>query len=222
MALTATWRDSSARTGARKRAFTAARRHSRRVRALRFLLPVAGVLAVAAFAAKTHFSFPGMADLTSAGLSVTRNSIIMDRPRLTGFAGDKREYTVAADRAIQPLASPGEVRLESLQATLTSATGGVTTISADSGDYDHTNNTLRLFGTIEVNSAEGYKLTMTDADIDFEAETMVTENPVKIGYEDSEITGDRMSATDGGQRIVVEGGVRTVVNRAATAAAPTQ
>jgi lipopolysaccharide export system protein LptC len=196
---------------ARARAFVRARRHSRRVRALRYLLPVAGVLAIAGFFVKTHLAFPGAPDLARAGLSVTGSSIIMDQPRLTGFTGDSREYSVAADRAIQPLGNPGEVRLETLEATLLSADRGATKIAAETGDYDHVKNTLRLFGVINIDSAEGYRLTMKDADIDFGAETMTSENPVTIGYENSEITGNRLSISDGGKHIVVEGRVRTTV-----------
>jgi lipopolysaccharide export system protein LptC len=210
MALTATFGDAS-ETTSRGRAFTRARRHSRRVRVLRYLLPLVGVLAIAGFAVKAHLSFPGVPDISRAGLTVTRSSIIMDRPRLTGFTGDAREYSVAADRAIQPFGNPSEVRLETLEATLLSPDRGATKIAAETGDYDHAKNTLRLFGVINIDSAEGYRLTMRDADIDFGAETMKSENPVKIGYEDSEITGNSLSISDGGKHIVVEGRVRTTV-----------
>ncbi len=229
MALSASWEETGvyprapAGRPARRRAFAAARRHSRRVRLLRVLLPVAGLLTVAAFVVKTHLALPGDIDLSAASLSVARNSIIMARPHLTGFDGDRREYSLLADRAIQPLNSPGQVRIEEIEAKVIAAGQGPTSIKAVAGDYDHEKSTLQLFGAIAVDSAEGYRLRMTDANVDFGASTMVSENPVSIGYADSEITGERLSVSDGGGLIVIEGNVRTVLmppKRASAPAAP--
>jgi lipopolysaccharide export system protein LptC len=196
---------------ARRRAFALARRHSRGVVLLRVLLPVGGLLAVAGFLVKAHFGFPGDFDLAAASLSVTKNSIIMDHPHLTGFGGDKRGYSLSADRAIQPLNAPGQVRLEEIIAKVTGTNQGETSITAEAGDYDHEKNTLQLLGAIAVDSAEGYRLRMTDAQVDFGANTMVTDHPISIGYGDSKITGERMSISNGGKTIVIEGNVHTTV-----------
>lgn len=217
MALAKSWQSSGLYPRApagrpqRLRAFARARRHSRLVRVLRVLLPVAGVLAVAAFVVRTQIALPGDLDLTAASMSVTPNSIIMDHPHLTGFVGDRREYSLMADRAIQPLSAPGQVRLETIQASVTAAGHGATRIAADAGDYDHDKSTLQLLGAIAVNSAEGYRLRMSGAHVDFENGTMVSDNRVSIGYAESEITGDRMIVSDGGKVIVIEGRVVTKV-----------
>ena len=217
MTLSAGWQDAgrpasrAAEGEARRRAFKAARRHSRLVRVLRIVLPVAGVVAVAGFIVVTRFSLPGDLDLSAASLSVTPNAIIMDSPRMTGFDGDRREYSVTADRAIQPLTSPDQVRLEAIAASVTAAGQGPTTISAEAGEYDHGERTLRLTGEIAIDSAEGYLLRMTDAEIDFEAGTLASPNPVSVRYEDSEITGGRLSVTESGRLIVIEGQVRTML-----------
>jgi len=216
MAFSASWRDIDAgrrapADSARLHAFDAVRRHSRRVRLLRVLLPLAGCLAVAAFVVKAHLSFPGDMDLSAASLSVTRNSVIMDRPHMTGFDGDRREYSLLANRAIQPLLTPAQVRLEGIEAKITATGRGTTTITAESGDYDHEKSFLRLHGAIVVDAADGYRLRMVGADVDFAAETMLSEKPVAIGYGESEITGERLSVAEGGKRIIVEGRVRTVL-----------
>lgn len=195
----------------RRRAFTAARRHSRLVRLLRVLLPLAGALAVGGFVFAARLSFPGDVDLSAAKLSITRNAVIMDHPHLTGFEGDAREYSVSADRAIQPLATPGQVRVEAIEAKVTAEGRGTTAITAEAGDYDHEESALKLLGAIVVQSGDGYRLRMTGADVDFGAETMSSDNRVTIGYSESEISGDRMSVTDGGKHIVIEGNVRTVL-----------
>jgi len=213
MTYPASWQDAGAplTSASRRKAFGAARRHSRVVRALRILLPLAGVVGIAAFVVLTRLGLPGALDLSSARLSITPNAVIMEQPNLSGFDGDGHEYTVRAARAIQPLSSPEQVRLEEISATLTATGQGVTTVSAASGKYDHRERTLRLEGGIAVKSAQGYALRMTDVDIDFRAGSMQSDNPVTVTYADSKITAERFLATEGGRRLLFEGRVRTVV-----------
>ena len=141
----------------RGRAFLAARRHTRLVRALRVLLPVGGSARGRGFFVKVDLGLPGDLDLSAASLSVTRNSIIMDHPHLTGFAGDGREYSLSADRAIQPLSNPGQVRLEEIEAKVTQPARATTSVTAEAGDYDHEKSTIKLLGPIAVDSADGYQ-----------------------------------------------------------------
>jgi lipopolysaccharide export system protein LptC len=226
MALQESWLEGSALADGladrqqRRRAFQAARRHSRLVRRLRFLLPVAGVVAVVAFSVATRFALPGDLDLSVARMSVTRNAIIMDNPELTGFDSRDREYSLSADRAIQALARPNQVRLEDIKAKVTVAGRGTATVTAGAGDYDNAESTLKLFGGIEVDSSEGYALRMTDADIDFGGGTIASPNRVTLRFADSETTGGAISVTGGGQVIVMEGGVRTTLMPPKRPAAP--
>ena len=86
------------------------------VRALRVLLPVAGVLAVAGFVADATLSLPGDLDLSAASLSVTRNSIIMDHPHLTGFDGERpRIFALRRSRDPGARPVPDQVRLEAIE-----------------------------------------------------------------------------------------------------------
>jgi lipopolysaccharide export system protein LptC len=213
MSFSASWQDSGApgRSLARGKAFDVARRHSRRVRLLRVLLPAAGVAAVAGFFVLTRLGLPTALDLSAARLSITPNAVIMEHPNISGFDGEQREYSVVAARAIQPLANPDQVRLEEIKATITAAGLGTTVVTAGSGSYDHGARTLRLEGNIAVDSAEGYALRMTDADLDFLAGTMRSANAVTVTYADSETTAQRFLATDGGKHIRFEGGVRTTI-----------
>jgi lipopolysaccharide export system protein LptC len=135
----------------------------------------------------------------------------MDNPHLTGFDADKREYSVTADRAVQALADPNAVRLDEIVATVTTAGRGTATISAESGDYDNKETTLKLVGGIAVNSLGGYALRMTDADIDLRAGTMSSANPVTVRYATSSTTAGSISVSGGGQVIVLGGGVRTTL-----------
>ncbi len=180
------------------------------VRVLRTLLPLLGAGGIVGFVVIARLAFPGALDFGAAGLSVTRNSIIMDRPHLTGFDRNHREYSIIASRAIQPLSNPGQVRLEDIQAKIELA-DGMTTINAEAGDYDHNKKTIKLLGAVVANTATGYVLHLTDVDVDLAANTLDTENPVAIGYGDSSVTGNHFSVSEGGKVIVIEGNVRTML-----------
>ncbi len=223
MALSAPWQAATVDRTARAKAFVAARRHSRLVRVLRALLPLLAVGAVAGFVVITRLGFPAALDLDALRLSVTRNSIIMDRPHLTGFDHHHREYSIVASRAIQPLLNPNQVRLEDIEAKIETANGTTTTINAEAADYDHSNGVIKLLGAITADTPSGYSVHLTDADVDLSAGTLVTENPVTIEYGGSRVTGKRFSSSDGGKVIVIEGDVRTVLlppKRTPDAAAP--
>jgi lipopolysaccharide export system protein LptC len=215
MAISASWQDVSPRASrtrqarGRRAAFFAARRHSRLVRILRLLLPVGAVAAVASMFVLTEISLPGDIDLTSGRLSVTRNAIIMDSPRITGFDKGGRQFFLNADRAVQALTNPDQVRLEAIEAKVIAEGHGATTITAESGDYDHGGSTLGLRGDIVLNSEEGYTVRMRDADVDLKAGTLTSPNAVSVGYQGSEITGARFSVSQGGKVLTFDGGVRT-------------
>ena len=114
----------------------------------------------------------------------------MDNPHLTGFDGDGREYSVAADRAIQALTNPDQVRLEAIDATVAAAGPRAPPPSPPAaGDYDNGKSTLSLHGDIVVNSAEGYALRMQRRRYRFQAGTHGLAQPGDVSYQDSEITG---------------------------------
>ena len=52
---------------------------------------------------------------------------------------------------------------------------------------------------------------MIDAQVDFSNGSLVSENPITVGYGDSKLSGKRLSVTDGGKVILIEGDVRTTL-----------
>ena len=211
MSISATWDNviTAPVEADRRRAFRRARRHSRLVRRLRIVLPLAGAAIIAIVFVATTFSLSMNVDIAGMELSVTPNGIVMDNPHLTGFDEEGRHYSVQADRAVQALANPDQVRLEDIAATVTVEGQGTATITAAAGDYDNSESTLTLQGDVAIDSSEGYALRMEDADIDLGAGTMASANPVTISYQDSSTVGDSLSVTGGGASIVLEGNVRT-------------
>jgi lipopolysaccharide export system protein LptC len=193
----------------RHAAFASAERHSRIVAIMRKALPFAGVAALLAFVVAARLAAPGGPDFTVARTTIERNAIVMDHPVLTGYDTDNRKYRVSADRAVQNLASPNQVRLEGIRAEVTVEGRGGAVIAAKGGDYDNTRGTLALYGGLALDSDDGVRVRMKNADIDFGNGALVTKNPVTIIYRDSETSADAMTASDGGNVIVLSGRVHT-------------
>ncbi len=193
----------------RHAAFACAERHSRIVAILRKALPIAGVAALLAFVVAARLLAPSGVDFTVARTTIKRNTIVMDRPVLTGYDTDNREYRVSADRAVQNMASPDRVRLEEIRAEVMIEGRGGAVITAKGGDYDNSRGTLALYGGLTLESDDGIRIRMKNADIDFANATLTTKNPVTILYQDSETSADSMTATDGGNVIVLRGRVQT-------------
>jgi lipopolysaccharide export system protein LptC len=206
MAVTTGYIDGAA---GRRAVFVKAERHSRIVALLRKALPVAGVLALLAFIVAARLSAPGGPDFTVARTTIERNSIVMDHPVLTGYDTDNRAYRISADRAVQNLSSPDQVRLEAIRAEITVEGRGGAVVTANGGDYDNTRGTLALYGGLTLDSDDGIRVRMKNANIDFGGGALASKNPVTIIYRDSETTADAMTASDGGNVIVLSGRVQT-------------
>src|SRR5690606_15514486 len=76
-----------------------ARRHSRRVRWLKFALPAAAVAGIAGFFVAMQLSASGTdpaAVISLAGLNVDSKALVMDKPNISGFEGTRHAYEVAA------------------------------------------------------------------------------------------------------------------------------
>ena len=211
----------------RRMLFGRASRHSRFVARARILLPLAGAVSIVALVVATSISLPEGVDLSMARMSVTKDGVVMDSPRVSGFDARNREYTITADRAVQALNRPDAVRLEGIEATVEVAGEGSAIVTAGGGDFDNAASTLNLYGGIVVESTQGYTLTLKNADIDFKAGTLVSPNPVMITQADSNTSGNRLDIFESGRRIVISGNVSTTLlppgyERSAAPAGPTQ
>ena len=81
--------------------FETARRHSRRVRFLKRVLPIGAIAFVAVFIGAVYFSSPGSLGFQLGSTSVENGRLVMQNPKLDGFTSDNRAYSMSASRASQ-------------------------------------------------------------------------------------------------------------------------
>jgi lipopolysaccharide export system protein LptC len=201
--------DLSAADARRSVLFARARRHSRLVRRLRWLLPAGAVAGLAAFVAIGWVN--SLVEGVSFGpIRLQGTSLTMANPRLTGFDRNRRPYEIVAERARQDIREPRKVELDRLDARLEMEGGGRVRITADTGQYDADAEVFRAHGNVLIASSLGYEMAMEEATVNVRQQTMVTTRPVEGRQGDNRIRSERMEATGGGEVVVFEGNVRVL------------
>ena len=194
----------------RRRAFTAAQRHSRLVRFLRIATPTAALLAVAAmifFAMFDPFR-RGIGGLTVGELSVDGSKIVMSHPRLTGARKDGRPYVVNAVKAIQDVAHPTMVELREIDGDVAMADDSRMRVSQF----------LKLTQDVHLRSPS-YDVTLASADIDFKTGVYRSDQPVTVVTGNgATIRADSAEARDSGAELTFTGHVRSTFVGEAVAA----
>lgn len=206
-----------------EKAFKRARRHSTRVRLLKFALPAAALVMVAAFAAKSWLSsgIDGVSfDITATAIEDGR--LVMAAPRLDGFTSDNRAYSMTASRAIQDITGTGKVDLEQIDAKLPFDANNWMTVAARSGMLDRESNTLDLNDDIKVVTDNGITALLRSAKVDMTAGSLNTQDPVDITLDGARIEADSLNVLDKGAVMIFENRVRMEIDggRLQAAASP--
>ena len=196
----------------RRRAFAAAKRHSRLVRFMRVATPAAALLAVATlivFAVLDPFRRE-IGGLSVGELSVDGSKIVMSHPRLTGTRKDGRAYVVNAAKAIQDIAHPATVELREIDGDVAMADDSRMRISAAVGLYDNVRQFLKLTQDVHLRSPS-YDVTLATADIDFKTGVYRSDQPVSVVTGNgATIQADSAEAHDNGAELTFIGHVRSI------------
>jgi lipopolysaccharide export system protein LptC len=145
------------RAAGRDAAYRAAMRHSRRVRFLKRVIPVAASLSVLFILYVMIFDpfrrLPAGLSISSIGLSGTK--VVMDLPRLQGYRKDARPYEVTARSATQDIKSPNVVELKDLDANISLGAEGSARLRSPFGVLDSQKETLDLRESVRVTTDNG-------------------------------------------------------------------
>lgn len=196
-----------------ERAFAQARRHSGRVRLLKFALPAGALLMIAGFAGKSWLSTPQTLPIDLSALAIEDGRLVMTDPKLDGLAGkDGRPYSMTALRAVQDIGGSGRIDLEGIDARLPIDEKGWMTVSAPSGVFDREANRLDIDSELTVESDDGMKAVFQSAVVDIATGSLDTSDPVDISLDGAHITADSMSVRDKGAVLVFENRVRMTID----------
>jgi len=188
----------------RDQAFRSARRHSRRVRMLRWALPsiaLGGLALIASILWLDPLRFYRGIQTEFGRISITDNKLTIDAPKLSGFTQDRRPYSLTADSASQDLTRPNVVELTGIRGQVELANRGETELRALRGVYDMKAGSLMLTEGIEIAASGGYQVVLKDAFVDVRKGRIVTNNPVSAVFPDGSLQAERAEIFDHGDRV---------------------
>lgn len=168
----------------------AARRHSRLVRILRFAFPALGALICAGMIGLIVV-FNLLSGLGASNVILTADGLVMDFPVLSGHDGDK-SYKVTARRAIQRLSDPRILDLEFIDADIVLGADEKAKVTSVKGIYNNSTETLKLYEGVQVDWSQGYKVDVTEVNIDMKSGAMKTSEPVAIRSDKGQLQGGDM------------------------------
>ncbi|WP_350335282.1 LPS export ABC transporter periplasmic protein LptC [Coralliovum pocilloporae] len=190
----------------RRQIFEKARRHSRRVRRLRFWLPISSALIIVLFIGFSYVSKIGPGLLITAAL-LSQGGLTMDNPKLNGFV-DGRAYHVEAKQARQSLDNPNVIDLDTILAKIDMDDGLTVSFTAGRGLFDTKKETLALDQSITIESSQGHAGRLESADIDLKAGKLTTNGSITLSLPDGRLEAGHMSVRDEGRTVIFDQGVR--------------
>ncbi|WP_095084712.1 LPS export ABC transporter periplasmic protein LptC [Mesorhizobium sophorae] len=196
-------------------AFDRAQRHSRRVRVLKFAVPLAAVLIAVAFPVYSYLAAPVSVAVQAEGTAFSNGKLVMASPKLNGFTKQKQPYSMTALRAIQDVSTQGIIELEGIDAKIPVGPDNIAAIKASHGTYDRNGNTMNLTSDVDITTTDGMQAKFKSVFLDMGKGTMKTGDPVDVSREGSRITADSMSVQDNGKVLVFENKVRVNIDSAA-------
>jgi len=201
----------SALTPDRLQAFARADRASRRVRRLRYLLPLASLLLVGLVVGVTVVSRLAI-DLKFGALKISAAGLSMDSPKLSGSDGKGRTYEVSAASALQSLTDTNIIHLSGIAAHVREADGRFADFTADGGVYDAKAQLLTLTDNLVLHGSDGSQAHLDKAMIDLNSGAVQSDTPVAFSSSLGNIEASKMGANGKSGAVTFGGGVKMTVN----------
>ena len=146
--------------------------HDRMVRLLKNLLPM-GVGALAAFLAAAPFTSQNEVSfvLDKKGVDIASERMKVREALYRGTDSKGRPFSLRAGSAVQKTSREPIVDMKDLSARLLMSDGAAV-LKADRGRYNLDNEQMMVVGPVQFDSAQGYRLTTRDVNIDLKTRNM--------------------------------------------------
>lgn len=189
--------------------FARAARHSMFVRVLRRAVPAAILVSMLLIVGVSVFNpFRMLAGLPFdvGNVVVSGTKITMQSPHMAGFTPDRRPYVVNAVTAIQDIANPNFIELETLKAKVEMEDKSVVLMDARRGYFKNREQLLDLHENVILTSPS-YVARLSEATVDMGKGTVVSNKPVNVKMMDGVLDSQRLEITGRGELMTFYGGV---------------
>ena len=182
--------------------------HDRLVGWSKVVLPSAvgvliAVLAVAPLGKKSEVSF--ILDKNKVDNAPERMRV--EQARYVGTDDKGQQFTIVANRAIQPSSDVPVVDIWGMLARLNLSQGPVV-VRANEGSYNLDTHRLMVEGPVGVASADGYRLATRDVAVDLKRRQLASSAPVEGSMRLGQFEAGRLRADLGQRTVVLDGGAR--------------
>ncbi|MBB5276200.1 LPS export ABC transporter periplasmic protein LptC [Rhizobium rosettiformans] len=198
----------TADSGSGAEAYRRAVNHSRRVRRLRFLLPVAALGITLAFVAVSFVRGLMPEELQIESAKIEDGKVVMEKPAIAGRNSDGVRYSMRAERALQDIKNPNMITLETIAAAVPVNDKVVANVVATSGIFDRGANILDLDKPFTLNLSSGIDAQFGSAHLDISGGTMKTDDPVAIQTKGASIVANSLEMKDKGRTMIFSGSVK--------------
>lgn len=182
--------------------------HDRIVSALKKTLPV-GVGFLAAFLITAPFTMQGEVSfvLDKNDVAVAGERMRVREALYRGEDSKGRPFSLRAGSAVQKTSSDPVVEMRDLSARILMADGPAV-LTAQEGRYNLENEQMRVNGPIQFDSAQGYRLTTRDVNIDLKNRKMNSDRPVYGRMPIGTFSGDHLQADLSAHTVMLAGNAR--------------
>jgi lipopolysaccharide export system protein LptC len=172
------------------------------------MLPViAGI--VAAFLAVAPFTMGGEVSfvLDKNEVDVAGERMRVREALYRGEDSNGRPFSLRAGSAVQKTSREPIVEMRDLSARILMSDGPAV-LNAEAGRYNLDSELMKIVGPIQFDSAQGYRLTTRDVNIDLKSRTMASEAPVYGRMPIGTFSGDHLRADLDARTVTLDGNAR--------------
>lgn len=179
---------------------------------LKIALPVAavavlGTIIIWPLLEAQEFSFL----LAKDNVEMATERLRIDQAEYRGETARGEAFVISAGGAVQHSSAVPIVELTDLKARL-QMVDGPATVTAPAGRYFIETDMLQITGPVRLDSAAGFSLDSQTVDIDLNARTVVTKQPVTGVLPIGRFAANSLSADIQGRNVVLDGGVHLRIN----------
>lgn len=182
--------------------------HDRNIRLLRVLLPL-GVGALGAVLALAPFTMSGELSfvLDKNSVDVAKERMRVTEALYRGEDSQGRPFSIKAGSAVQKSSREAVVDLKDLSARILLADGPAQ-IRAGEGRYDMDREDVMVPGTVQLESAGGYRLTTNNVTVDLKSRTLKSDAPVEGRTNIGTFRGDSLKADMTKRTVTLDGNAK--------------
>jgi lipopolysaccharide export system protein LptC len=195
-------------SASRHKAYNSARFHSKRVRRLKVLLPVAAVIISAVFIAVSIARSYLPENISIEGAQIEDGKVVMSHPAIAGRNAKGINYSLMAEKALQDIKNPDLITLKNIKASMPVNEDTIAHVEALSGDFNRTADTLKMTEPFTIVMDNGMKAQFQTADLDIKSGNLISNTTVSIQKGGASVVAQSVKMTDKGSVIEFDGQVR--------------